>query len=252
MCADPEPFVGKAAVSDFVNAFDIPGVDFVPLKISEGERACAFTWRVDVNGNGGPQGISFYETDEQGRVCFIRDIPAPSPRGFRPAGALAAAVDPELRVLSAAKLLSAALGVGSVGMGLLKPLFAAEARWQAEALGDESSRAEAVAKLEAETSSAPVVLYTYGLSPFSSEAVAFLEATGCKYKVIELGPEWFLLDGVGSAVRAELLERTGQSSLPHIFIGGQSIGGLYSGTPGLTELKKQGKLTAMLQDAGAL
>ena len=46
---------------------------------------------------------------------------------------------------------------------------------------------------------------------------------------MELGPEWFLLDGLGSSVRAELLKRHGMSSLPHVFIGGTSIGGLYSG-----------------------
>ena len=64
-------------------------------------------------------------------MCFIRDIPAPSPRGFRPAGALlsapsaagatashepswklptgalAAAVDPELRTFSPGKLAGA-------------------------------------------------------------------------------------------------------------------------------------------------
>ena len=52
--------------------------------------------------------------------------------------------------------------------------------------------------------------------------------------------------------RAQLLERTGQSSLPHVFVGGDSIGGLYSGTPGLVALKKQGKLAPMLKEAGAL
>lgn len=190
------------------------------------------------------------------QVAFIRDIPAPSPRGFRPLGALAAAVDPALRTLSAEKLTSFALGVASGGMGLLKPVFAAEAEWQAGALGDESTRAEAKAQLDREASSAPVVIYTYGLSPFSTEALAFLDAAGCRYKSIELGPEWFLLDGVGSGVRAELLSRHGMSSLPHVFIGGKSVGGLYSGNsegmPGLVELKKEGRLAAMLEEAGAL
>ena len=46
--------------------------------------------------------------------------------------------------------------------------------------------------------------------------------------------------------------RPGQSSLPHVFIGGQSVGGLYSGTPGLLELQKEGKLRPMLEAAGAL
>jgi len=93
-----QPFLGKAAVTDFVTAFDIPGVAFVPLRISEGARACAFTWRVLINGQEGPEGISFYEVDAQGKVCFVRDIPAPSLRP-PPFGALAATVDPQLRVL---------------------------------------------------------------------------------------------------------------------------------------------------------
>ena len=252
----PEPFCGKAAVLEFVTAFDIPGVEFVPLRVSEGNRAVAFTWLVKVNGQDGPSGISFYEVDAGGKVAFIRDIPAPSPRGFRPIGSLATAIDPELRVLSFEKLLSAALAVGSLGMGLLKPAFAAEARWQAETLGDEATRAAAVARLDEEKASAPVVVYTYALSPFSSEAKAFLDAAGCEYKEIELGKEWFLLDGLGSGLRAELLDRYGMSSLPHIFIGGESVGGLYSGNsagmPGLHELKRQDKLAGMLEAAGAL
>ena len=235
-----------------MTAFDIPGIEFVPLRVSEGERGCAFTWKVTVNGNEGPQGISFYEVDDAGKVCFVRDIPAPSPRGFRPVGALAAATDPELRLLRPAALLRAALGIGSLGMGLLRPVFAAEAEWQAGVLADEPTREAAAAKLAAECNSAPVVLFTYGLSPFSTEAIALLDGTGCAYKVVELGPEWFLLDGPASATRAALLEATGQSSLPHVFVGGESVGGLYSGTPGLTELKRQGKLLPMLREAGAL
>ena len=101
-----------------------------------------------------------------------------------------------------------------------------------------------------------MVVYTYTLSPFSTEALALLDATGCEYKTVELGLEWFLLDGVGSSIRALLLERYGMSSLPHIFIGGESVGGLYSGNaagaPGLVELKRRGELTGMLQAAGAL
>jgi hypothetical protein len=46
-------------------------------------------------------------------------------------------------------------------------------------------------------------------------------------------------------------ERTGQSSLPHVFVGGQSIGGLYSGTPGLAALQQQDELRDLLQEAGA-
>ena len=64
--------------------------------------------------------------DAEGQVCFVRDIPAPSPRGFRPLGALAARVDPALQLLGGPALTRAALGVGSAAMGLAKPAFAAE------------------------------------------------------------------------------------------------------------------------------
>ena len=89
-----------------------------------------------------------------------------------------------------------------------------------------------------------------GLSPFSTEALALLDGTGCRYQKVELGPEWFLLDGPASATRNELLLRTGQSSLPHVFIGGRSVGGLYSGNAqgevGLVQLKKEGRLEKFL------
>jgi len=205
-----------------------------------------------VNGNDGPQGISFYEVDDEGKICFIRDIPAPSPRGFRPVGALASLVDPALRVFTKAKLVEASLAIGSAGMSLAKPLLAAEARWQAELLGDDEVRARAKSQVDADVASAPVLVYTYGLSPFSSQALALLDETGCEYKKIEVGPEWFLLDGFGSSLRSELLERTGQSSLPHIFIGGRSIGGVFTGTPGLLAIKNQGELLPALREAKAL
>eukprot|EP00966_Prymnesium_polylepis_P301081 6956893-Prymnesium_polylepis.1 len=80
-------------------AFDIPGIDFVPRRISEGKTGCCFTWSVKVNGADGPEGISFYELDRAGRVCYIRDIPAPSIKP-PPLGALAAKWDPALRVFS--------------------------------------------------------------------------------------------------------------------------------------------------------
>lgn len=92
------PFLGMEQVKAFVTAFDIPGVEFVPRKISEGDRAVAFTWCVMVNGNEGPSGISFYEVDpETKKVVYIRDIPAPSLKP-PPLATLAATFDPLLQV----------------------------------------------------------------------------------------------------------------------------------------------------------
>jgi hypothetical protein len=71
------------------------------------------------------------------------------------------------------------------------------------------------------------------------------------YKEISLGREWipgFMAPG-GAAIRAALLDMTGQSSLPHVFIAGKSIGGLYSGTPGLVPGLEHGLLLDMINKA---
>lgn len=141
-------------------------------------------------------------------------------------------------------------------MGLLGSLFKVENRLQARLLGaEEADLAAARKEIEATIASSRVVIYTYGLSPFSAEAIAVLdEIGGVDYRRVELGPEWFLLDKRQSAIRAALLEMTGQSSLPHIFIDGGHIGGLFTGPPkdgssphGLAGLKESGELQKMLQ-----
>lgn len=144
------------------------------------------------------------------------------------------------------------LRLASSGMSLLRPVFAAEAKLQAGSYDEEEIRA----LIEAETNSAPVVLYTYSLSPFSSEATRLLREAGVEYKEIELAPEWFLMLGEPAAKRAEFGAMTGRTSLPQIFINGKSIGGLYDGTPGLVPLIESGELEAMVrgpeQEAGFL
>ena len=137
------------------------------------------------------------------------------------------------------------------GMKILAPIFKLETKLQADLLGaEESDFQQAREDIESTIANNHVVIYTYGLSPFSSEATSLLEDTGCTdYKNVELGPEWFLLDAKKSALRAELLNKTGQCSLPHVFIGGKHIGGLYTGTessPGLAALRETGELEKML------
>ena len=80
--------------------------------------------------------------------------------------------------------------------------------------------------------------------------MALLEAKGAKFEVKELGPEWFLLGPQASVKRAELEAMTGQSSLPHVFIGGEHVGGLATG-PGIATLDEDGELDALLESAGA-
>lgn len=113
------------------------------------------------------------------------------------------------------------------GMTLLKPVFAAEAKLQASLLGTKVDSEAVSREIAVEIKSKPVVIYTYGLSPFSAEAVAILDGTGVDYKKIEVGAEWFLLDGKDSVKRVLLSEfvENGATSLPKVFVKGQCIGG---------------------------
>ncbi|CAJ1952510.1 unnamed protein product [Cylindrotheca closterium] len=139
-----------------------------------------------------------------------------------------------------------------------KPIFKFTAPLQAGSSDEDSSKYDqeleaAKSEIKEETASAPVVVYTYELSPFSFEVKSTLESLKVEYKEISLGKEWLpgLIAPNGSIKRAALLDMTGQSSLPHIFIGGKPIGGLFSGEPGLIPLLEQDKLSAMLEDAMA-
>jgi glutaredoxin len=150
-------------------------------------------------------------------------------------------------------------------VSLVKPIYKILAPLQAGAstttssssndknINDEYQRnlAAAITSIQNEVSSNTVVVYTYDLSPFSYETKALLDSLKVEYAEISLGKEWIpgLISPDGAIKRAALLEMTGQSSLPHIFIGGQPVGGLFSGQPGLVPLLKEGRLWDKLTQA---
>jgi glutathione S-transferase len=144
--------------------------------------------------------------------------------------------------------------VSDVILPPVKPLFATLAPLQAGSENKEEYEekiSQATAEIEAEIKESPVVVYTYELSPFSFETKVLLDNLKISYKEISLGQEWIpgLISEGGSQTRAALFEMTGQSSLPHIFIGGKSVGGLFSGTPGLVPALEQGILMGMVSSA---
>lgn len=98
----PQPIRGLSNVEVFVREWgDFPGVEFQLQDWSDGDRACCFTWKVLVNGKPGPQGISFYETNGDGKITYIRDTPAPS---FPPLlGKVARILRPKLRTFRSRK-----------------------------------------------------------------------------------------------------------------------------------------------------
>ena len=141
---------------------------------------------------------------------------------------------------------------------LFQPVFSLLAPLQAGSKsleGDEYQIAigKAKAEIETETKSSPVVIYTYAWSPFSSETKLLLDRLQIDYKELSLGQEWIpgLIAPGGAAKRAALLEVTGQSSLPHIFVGGESLGGLFSGRPGLVPSLQEGTFRRRVSAASA-
>lgn len=98
----PQPIVGLADVESLLRKRgDFPGIEFRVQDLSEGDVACCFTWRVKVDGQEGPQGISFYETDGEGKIAYIRDTPAPTLRPIF--GNLARLLRPKLRTFRSRK-----------------------------------------------------------------------------------------------------------------------------------------------------
>ena len=147
---------------------------------------------------------------------------------------------------------------GSV-MPLLKPLFQFLTPLQAgskqeDTVAYQQEMQQARKTVEQTIQSNPVVVYTYEWSPFCTEATALLDRLDVSDKQVSLGKEWIpgLIDPEGAQIRAALLEMTGQSSLPHVFVGGKSIGGLFSGTPGMIPLLQQGKLETMAETAAEM
>ena len=149
---------------------------------------------------------------------------------------------------------SAAIATAAKGMPALSPIFNVECELQAAAFNLGSYDEDAIqADIDSTIKSAPVVAYTYGLSPFSTEVVDLLESTGCKFENVELGAEWFALGPEASATRNELRKTYGQSSLPHVFIGGEWVGGLATGADGgVAGLIERDELIPKLRKARAL
>ena len=57
---------------------------------------------------------------------------------------------------------------------------------------------------------------------------------------------------LGAGRGARLGARTGRTSVPSVWLGGEYIGGLNDGCPGLVPLERSGALDARLRACGAL
>ncbi len=81
---------------------------------------------------------------------------------------------------------------------------------------------------------ADVSLYTKSWCPYCKKAKALLEGKGVKYSDFDVTSD--------PALEKEMIEKSGQRTVPQIFIGGRHIGGCDD----LHALENEGKLDAML------
>ena len=71
-------------------------------------------------------------------------------------------------------------------------------------------------KIDTFIDSAPCVVFSWTVSPFSTKAKKLLDQMGCQYRAVELNQPW----SEGNAIRAALGRRVGRTSVPMVFIGG--------------------------------
>lgn len=94
----------------------------------------------------------------------------------------------------------------------------------------------------------PVLMFSFTTCPFCKEAKAVLDAKGAKYTVVELDEE-----DDGKAIRAEMGDMLGRTSVPAIWIKGTYIGGCNDGPlGGINTLNSKNELDGMLKKARAI
>lgn len=106
------------------------------------------------------------------------------------------------------------------------------------------------AQLDGWIAEKPVLMLSFQTCPFCIKAKSILDSKKAKYHVVELD-----VAPNGKAIRAEMANRIGRTSVPAIFINGNFVGGCNDGGGGgggLVQLDKSGELDAMLRAVRAI
>lgn len=94
----------------------------------------------------------------------------------------------------------------------------------------------------------PVLMFSFTTCPFCVKAKGVLDGVNAKYTVVELDT-----DPDGKAIRAEMGDLIGRTSVPAIWIGQEFVGGCNDGPMGgVAKLSEEGKLEGMLKEVGAV
>jgi cysteine synthase A len=94
----------------------------------------------------------------------------------------------------------------------------------------------------------PVVLFALAWCEFCWSLRKLVAALGIPYRSVDLDAPEYQHEDRGGRIRAVLAQRTGQSTIPQVFVGGAWIGGCMD----TLELAKDGRLQAMLKTQGVV
>jgi cysteine synthase A len=92
----------------------------------------------------------------------------------------------------------------------------------------------------------PVVLFALAWCEFCWSLRKLFAALGVPYRSVDLDAPDYQREDRGGRIRAVLAQRTGQRTIPQVFIAGEWIGGCMD----TLELAKDGRLQALLKTHG--
>jgi len=136
----------------------------------------------------------------------------------------------------------------SIGVGNILGLFDEGKKKLVKSLAGEYDAAAIQDRVNKLIDDNPVLMFSFTTWPFCVKAKDLLDDMNVKYTVVELDT-----DPDGKAIRAEMADIVGRTSVPAIWIGKQFIGGCNDGPlGGLITLNESGKLNWMLSEVGAV
>jgi len=136
----------------------------------------------------------------------------------------------------------------SIGVGNILDLFNDGKKKLVKSLAGDYDEDAVRARTNGLINDNPVLMLSFTTCPFCVKAKAVLDGMDAKYTVVELDA-----DPDGKAIRAELGDIIGRTSVPAIWIGKEFVGGCNDGPMGgVVSLNESGKLEGLLKEVGAI
>ena len=134
----------------------------------------------------------------------------------------------------------------SIGVGNIVGLFDEGKKKLVKSMAGEYDAEAIQARTNGLINDNPVLMFSFTTCPFCVKAKGVLDGMNAKYTVVELD-----VDPDGKAIRAEMGDLIGRTSVPAIWIGQEFVGGCNDGPlGGVVKLNDEGKLEGRAERLG--